>query len=98
VDDVDSDDLDGSADENDGRTDFDDEEDLLSGSVTPSLPLKRREISPEHAVVTKKAPSTSAKGNGKAVQKVSSDDSFFSSSSSSLYPFPRVRDQVLSEI
>ena len=72
--DVDSDDLDGSADEKNGLDDlYDEEEDLPSGSVTPSLPLKRRELSPDHAVVTKKAPSKSAKGKGKAVQKVSSD-------------------------
>jgi hypothetical protein len=50
-DDLDSDDLDSSDEGEEIKID-----DVSSRSVTPSLPLKRRELDPEHAVASKKAP------------------------------------------
>jgi hypothetical protein len=68
VDELDSDDLDGGSSALSSAGE-DDEDDLASGSVTPSLPLKRREIAPDKAVASKKAPSP-RKAKGKAAQTV----------------------------
>lgn len=64
VDELDSDDLDGPTGTA-AAEEEDDEDDLPSGSVTPSLPLKRREIAPDKAVVSKTEASP-RKGKGKA--------------------------------
>ena len=54
---IDSDDLDGTAPSAAEDDDDDDENDTPSGSVTPSLPLKRRELAPDVGVASKKEPS-----------------------------------------